>query len=155
MSEFSPETRASDADRDRVARRLQEHFAQGRLDSDDFNERLTRVYRARTGAELERITEDLPERDLADLRPAPRRPAGRSPGRRRGVLREPIVQIPWLIWGGVNTLCFTIWLITVVTGAHGGYPWWIWVMAPWGIVMLFATIGIAAVRRSDVPDGRD
>ncbi|RCV62285.1 hypothetical protein DEF24_01785 [Marinitenerispora sediminis] len=98
MSEFSPETRASDADRDRVARRLQEHFAQGRLDSDDFNERLTRVYRARTGAELERITEDLPERDLADLRPAPRRPAGRSPGRRRGVLREPIVQIPWLIW---------------------------------------------------------
>ncbi|MFC7329387.1 DUF1707 SHOCT-like domain-containing protein [Marinactinospora rubrisoli] len=154
MSEISPETRASDADRDRVARRLQEHFAQGRLENEDFTERLTRVYRARTEAELDLITADLPERDLADLRPAPRRTSARPP-RRRGVLREPTVLIPWLIWGGVNTLCFTIWLITVATGAHDGYPWWIWVAAPWGVVMLFVTLGIAAVRRSVEPEDGD
>jgi hypothetical protein len=55
-----PEMRASDADRDRVALVLREAAAEGRLDMDELDERLSAVYAAKTYAELEPITRDLP-----------------------------------------------------------------------------------------------
>ncbi len=64
MSETTPpdpgRMRASDADRDAVAHRLQEAFAEGRLDPDEHTERLDAVYRAKTVGELVPLTEDLP-----------------------------------------------------------------------------------------------
>lgn len=64
MSEITPpepgRMRASDADRDAVAHRLQEAFAEGRLDPDEHSERLDAVYRAKTIGELVPLTEDLP-----------------------------------------------------------------------------------------------
>ncbi|MGW7331497.1 DUF1707 SHOCT-like domain-containing protein, partial [Streptomyces sp. NPDC054840] len=55
-----PELRASDADRDRVVERLRDAVAEGRLDMEEFEERLDAVYRSRTYAELEPLTRDLP-----------------------------------------------------------------------------------------------
>ncbi|GAA3371950.1 DUF1707 domain-containing protein [Streptomyces sannanensis] len=62
-----PELRASDADREQVAERLREAMAEGRLDMEEFGERLDATYKARTYGELEPITRDLP----AGARPAP------------------------------------------------------------------------------------
>ncbi|MCJ1677131.1 DUF1707 domain-containing protein [Streptomyces sp. APSN-46.1] len=55
-----PELRASDADRDRVAERLRDAVAEGRLDMEEFEERLEAAYASRTYAELEPLTRDLP-----------------------------------------------------------------------------------------------
>ncbi|MFB7259609.1 DUF1707 SHOCT-like domain-containing protein [Streptomyces nojiriensis] len=55
-----PELRASDADRDRVVERLRDAVAEGRLDMEEFEERLDAVYKSRTYAELEPLTRDLP-----------------------------------------------------------------------------------------------
>ncbi|MEU6314609.1 DUF1707 domain-containing protein [Streptomyces sp. NPDC047014] len=55
-----PALRASDADRDRVAERLRDALAEGRLDMGEFEERLEAVYASRTYAELEPLTRDLP-----------------------------------------------------------------------------------------------
>ncbi|WAX79807.1 DUF1707 SHOCT-like domain-containing protein [Streptomyces sp. KMM 9044] len=55
-----PDLRASDADRERVAAVLQDAVAEGRLDLEEFEERLDATYRARTYRELEPITRDLP-----------------------------------------------------------------------------------------------
>lgn len=52
--------RASDADRERVAEVLRTAAAEGRLHLDELDERLAAVYAARTYAELEPITHDLP-----------------------------------------------------------------------------------------------
>ncbi|GAA2337289.1 DUF1707 SHOCT-like domain-containing protein [Dactylosporangium salmoneum] len=52
--------RASDADRERVAEVLRAAAAEGRLDLDEVDDRLHQVYAARTYAELEPITRDLP-----------------------------------------------------------------------------------------------
>ncbi|WP_445401357.1 DUF1707 SHOCT-like domain-containing protein [Streptomyces sp. LE64] len=52
--------RASDADRDQVAERLREAVAEGRLDLEEFGERLEAAYEARTYGELELLTRDLP-----------------------------------------------------------------------------------------------
>ncbi|MBB4934679.1 hypothetical protein F4561_005499 [Lipingzhangella halophila] len=53
--------RASDADRDRVADRLREALAQGRLDQTEYEERLDSVYTAKTVGELTPVLHDLPD----------------------------------------------------------------------------------------------
>ncbi|MEU8789034.1 DUF1707 domain-containing protein [Streptomyces sp. NPDC048643] len=55
-----PELRASDADRERVAEQLRDAVAEGRLDMEEFEERLEATYKARTYGELTPITRDLP-----------------------------------------------------------------------------------------------
>lgn len=60
MTDDVPELRASDADRERVAEVLRDAVAEGRLDMEEFGERLDAVYRARTYGELAPLTRDLP-----------------------------------------------------------------------------------------------
>ena len=62
-----PSVRASDRDRDRTAHQLREHHAAGRLDPEEFNERLDAVYEAKTIDDLDRLTADLPAVDLYPL----------------------------------------------------------------------------------------
>jgi Domain of unknown function (DUF1707)/Cell wall-active antibiotics response 4TMS YvqF len=65
--------RASDQDRERVAELLRDAAGEGRLDMGELDERLDAVYSAKTYAELEPITRDLPQAGSA--RPAPPVPA--------------------------------------------------------------------------------
>ncbi|MFE5819310.1 DUF1707 domain-containing protein [Streptomyces sp. NPDC056479] len=60
MTDEVPELRASDADRERVTEVLREALAEGRLDMDEFEERLDATYKARTYGDLAPITRDLP-----------------------------------------------------------------------------------------------
>ncbi|MBC9717111.1 DUF1707 and DUF2154 domain-containing protein [Streptomyces sp. TRM66268-LWL] len=60
MTDDLPELRASDADRERVAEVLRDALAEGRLDMEEFEERLDSVYKARTYGDLEPLTRDLP-----------------------------------------------------------------------------------------------
>ncbi|RKT04894.1 uncharacterized protein DUF1707 [Streptomyces sp. 3211.6] len=59
-AEAAPSLRASDADRERVVERLRDAVAEGRLDMEEFEERLEAAYKSRTYAELEPLTSDLP-----------------------------------------------------------------------------------------------
>jgi Domain of unknown function (DUF1707) len=56
--------RVSDADREHVADRLREHFAQGRLSSEELDERITATLSAKTYGDLRRVMADLPEPGL-------------------------------------------------------------------------------------------
>ncbi|MFI6933394.1 DUF1707 domain-containing protein [Streptomyces sp. NPDC050287] len=64
-----PELRASDADRERVADILRDALAEGRLDMEEFGERLDATYKARTYGELAPITRDLPAAARTDSAP--------------------------------------------------------------------------------------
>jgi hypothetical protein len=55
-----PALRASDADRDRMVVLLREHATQGRLTLEEFTERMSAAYLARTNDELEELSRDLP-----------------------------------------------------------------------------------------------
>ena len=70
--------RVSDADRERVTGRLREHFAEGRLTSDELDERVSAALNAKTFGDLRPLMADLPE-------PVPGAAAGGAPaaGRRR------------------------------------------------------------------------
>jgi hypothetical protein len=62
-------TRAADADREAVAEQLRGAVSEGRLDLSELDDRLTATYAARTHAELEAVTADLPAPRAADIRP--------------------------------------------------------------------------------------
>jgi len=108
--------RASDAEREHHAELLREHAAQGRLTVDELEERLDRVYAARTRGELEPIVADLP----AAHRPQPPRQ------RRRPRVRPELV--PFI---AVNLVLIAIW---AATGA--GYFWPIWPLLGWGLGLI-------------------
>jgi hypothetical protein len=52
--------RVSDAEREAAAAELREHFASGRLDQEELNERLSAVFAARTRGDLNALFTDLP-----------------------------------------------------------------------------------------------
>ena len=58
MSEL--EVRASDADREHAVVLLREHAAAGRLTLEEFTERMSAAYDARTTSELDELARDLP-----------------------------------------------------------------------------------------------
>jgi hypothetical protein len=55
-----PNLRASDDERDATADRLRQHHTDGRLDQEEFQERLDRCFAAKTVGELAELTRDLP-----------------------------------------------------------------------------------------------
>ena len=72
-----PATRASDRERDVVVQRVQDAFAEGRLDDAEFDERTRAALTARTHADLDALLADLP---AAPSAPGPA-PAVPAPGR--------------------------------------------------------------------------
>jgi Domain of unknown function (DUF1707) len=54
------EMRVSDAEREAAAAELRDHFASGRLDQEELNDRLDRVFAAKTRGDLNGLFGDLP-----------------------------------------------------------------------------------------------
>jgi hypothetical protein len=139
--------RASDGDRERVAAALREHMVEGRIDVDEFNERLEQVYKSRTYGELARVTSDLPATDLHALPATPPKPKPRKdPAKARDELRA-----NWAIWALASSINWVIWLIVSTTSDGPVYPWPLWVMGPWGVVLLLGTLSAAAGRDRQLP----
>jgi len=67
--------RISDADREQVTARLREHFAEGRLTSDELDERISTTLNAKTFGDLRGVMADLPEPGPLGPQQAPVPPA--------------------------------------------------------------------------------
>jgi hypothetical protein len=105
--------RVSDAEREQAATDLRDHYAAGRLSSDELSDRLDAIYAAQTESELAGLRGDLP-----DLRPVKR-----SADPRRALARRRIYQDA----GGVviaNVGCVGVW---AASGGHAAF-WPAWVM---------------------------
>jgi hypothetical protein len=90
--------RASDADRDRVAEVLRAAAADGRLGLDELDERLERLYAAKTYGELVPVVEDLPDvpRLGSPLEVTPKRDVAQRVG------GAPTSRVAKAIFGGVS-----------------------------------------------------
>src|SRR5580658_10777600 len=73
--------RVSDAERQEVADRLAEHFASGRLDQAEFDDRIGRAMGAKTRADLSGLFAGLPETGAPAV-PEFSRGGGRTPAGR-------------------------------------------------------------------------
>jgi hypothetical protein len=140
---YDPNIRASDADRDRAAALLREHHAAGRLEPEEFSDRLDRAFAARTVGEIDTLLKDLPSIDLYRLPDAvmTRQPLQSQP-RLRGPRGSGAWRAAWGCWFTVSLVCFVIWGLT----SAPGYVWPLWVAGPWGAVMAGSWLTTAAVR---------
>ena len=104
-------TRASDAERERAAAALREHYAQGRLSADELEQRAHAAYRASNRDELYVLFADLPAEPRSGFSPeALRRRARRL---HRALLRGHAVT--YLL---VNAFLVGVWTLT-----GGGLFW--------------------------------
>ncbi|GGK55188.1 hypothetical protein Ppa06_12200 [Planomonospora parontospora subsp. parontospora] len=135
MMAAGPQMRASDDDRDRVASVLREHYAQGRLTVEEFDERLEQLYASRTYGELATLTSDLPDVDLRAMQEvAPRPPAKEETEKGR-------LLAMWTPWALAVSINWGIWFaIGLGDDFDFPYPWPLWVMGPWGAILLVATV---------------
>jgi hypothetical protein len=74
-----PSMRVSHAERTDVADRLSRHYGDGRLDEEEFNERLDRAMKAKTRADLDGLFDDLPGDEPPPAPSAARPPVIRPP----------------------------------------------------------------------------
>lgn len=105
----SDSLRASDADRERVAEQLRDALAEGRLDMEEFEERLDATYKARTYGELKPITRDLPGAGTAAPPPV-------------SMVKEPVADRGWAgrIVGGEGS---STWGVAVMSGFERKGHW--------------------------------
>jgi hypothetical protein len=126
--------RVSDAERNAVVELLGQHYAEGRLDQSEFDERVNRAMAAKTRGDLEGLFDDLPE--LGQGAPAAGRPG--TPGgpggpgvpvrvrRGRGILRPLLFVALVLIAANVTWHAFfftsflvikpLIWVLVIAVG---------------------------------------
>jgi hypothetical protein len=77
-----PDLRIGDAERERAAGILRDHFADGRLTHEEFQQRLDAVFAARRQSDLDALTADLPHAAAPGAVPVPA--AGQRQGRSDG-----------------------------------------------------------------------
>ncbi|MFC0628748.1 DUF1707 SHOCT-like domain-containing protein [Kribbella deserti] len=140
-SKYQPHERFSESDRDKIAGRLRDAFADGRLDQPEFNTRLDRLYSSSTYGELEPLVRDLPPvrthstpAVARQVTPAPA--PGTFPERKKET--HPVLAAA----GGFGSIVLLNVLIWFVIGvANGGnWPnfWPVWLLIPWGVITLGA-----------------
>ncbi len=140
-----PHLRAADVDRAAVADVLGAHMSAGRLTVAEFDERLSRAYAAKTYGELDELTADLP--------PLPAGAAARVPAPAPEARPAPAAHASpsawthgwddghsWRSWLTTSLIVLTIWAATSLASWEFHYFWPIWVIGPWGAVLLAQTV---------------
>ncbi|RDI49042.1 DUF1707 SHOCT-like domain-containing protein [Nocardia mexicana] len=125
-------TRASDAERQQVAELLARHLSEGRLDLAEYDQRVAQVYATTTRDDLKLVLSDLPK----------------LPKQRAAQPKAPVVPVRFPIWQriegsawlGVSVLCLAIWAAISLGAGEFTYPWPIWVIGPWGAVLVFRVL---------------
>jgi hypothetical protein len=120
--------RVSDADRDRAAARLREHFAAGRLSPEELDERIAAALTAKTVGDVRRVMAGLPD-------PVPAPQARQSP---------PWAPRPGAVFGGgpriVPLAVFALIAALVIPGAG-----WLFPALPPLAVVLWLAAGLAGI----------
>ncbi|MGV9861360.1 DUF1707 SHOCT-like domain-containing protein [Rhodococcus koreensis] len=134
--QYADNIRISDSERDEVVGELGRHLTAGRLTIEEFDQRVAEVYRSATRLQAHQVLRDLPSTAPAVAAPPvatqPNRPARRRiPGHQ---------QIEWLAWAVAGGINIVIWgIIALATGVMI-YFWPVWVIGPWGLVLLGRTL---------------
>lgn len=108
------ELRVGHAEREGASHRLADHYAEGRLDEEEYSERLDAIWSARTRGDLAVVFHDLPAPVRAPRPAGPARPSYRPrPGERSWL-------VPVLVVAGV---------LALLGLALDVFPWWLLLVA--------------------------
>jgi hypothetical protein len=146
------EMRAADADRHAVADKLRVALDEGRLDLHEYDERLQQAYAAKTYGDLDQLLTDLPNAaPVAVPSPTPAAPA-----RRNDHVTAQWLAYVWSSWFPAVMITSTIWAVASLAAGELQYYWPIWVAGPWGVVLVWQTIGgLASGQPQKLADARE
>ena len=143
--------RASDDDRQQVVDRLRAAFEDGRLNMEEFTERVELAYQGITYGDLAKLHADLPPASPgAGPRRAPASAASPAVAAKRSVfacLPAPL-KVLWTIWLAAVSINVVVWVLVVGTSGHFIYPWPLWVAGPYGAALLAVSVPVVHSRRS-------
>jgi hypothetical protein len=140
-----PNLRAADTDRQVVADALGRAMSDGRLTVEEYDERLAKAYAAKTYGELDQLTTDLPRTGpVKQPAEAPKPARAGACGPAPWMVGRRAMWAPWLTTAIIVT---AIWLATSIGNGGPDYFWPIWVIVPWGAVLLARTITGVPPRR--------
>jgi hypothetical protein len=146
-----PHLLAADADRAAVVTRLDASLTDGRLTLAEYEDRSARAHAARTYGELAELTADLP-------RPASPQPQTQPSTVTRAVYAgawhgawDRDLRTAWTGWATTAVIVIGIWLVSMLATGDLQYPWPVWVVGPWGVVLAARTLG---ERRSNGDRGQ-
>jgi hypothetical protein len=133
--------RIGDAERDKAAEYLREHMAAGRLDAEEFDQRVTRALNAKVGPDLDALFTDLPEprpgSTLVPTEPFKAPPWQSQPVSSQEVAAPTPAQPPSTANRTFAIVSAAAWTIAIVfCFATGWQNWWILlipIFISWGI----------------------
>jgi hypothetical protein len=129
------EMRAADADRQHVADQLRAALDEGRLDLHEYDERLRDAYAAKTYGDLDRLLADLPAATPV-LPAAPATPVVRPEGGSTAAW----LAVVWGSWAKAAAFFTLIWLLPLFFAGELVFYWPVWVIGPWGAVLVMKTV---------------
>lgn len=140
-SQYQPHQRFTEADRDKIAGRLRDAFADGRLDQPEFSSRLDQLYTVQTYGELEPLVRDLPpvrtyQTPAVVQNSSPTPAPGTFPERKKG--NQPN-HLRALTGGFTGVVLVNVVIWAVIGLANGGdWPafWPVWLLIPWAFFAL-------------------
>jgi hypothetical protein len=141
--------RASDRDRQEVVDRLRGALTDGRLQMEEFVDRMGLAYQAQTYGDLAPLCADLPAAgSMTERRAAPPAPArpGRDPWRDVLAGLPTTLRVLWTIWLVAVSINVVVWALVSGTTAHLLYPWPLWVAGPWGAALFAVSAGVMQIR---------
>ncbi len=107
---------------------MREAYAEGRLTSEEFQDRTGRALAAKTVGDLTVLTADLP------APPTPVVPSSAEIARRRDVRRI------WTAWISMAVLLNAVWLLTVFTSSSFPGYWPVWPLGITGALAVVRTL---------------
>jgi hypothetical protein len=106
-----------------------------------------RAHAARTYGELAELTADLPRPARTEPRRSPVHQAVHA-GAWHGAWDRDL-RAAWTSWLTTAVLVVGIWLVSVLVTGNLHHPWPVWVIGPWGVVLLARTLGERRGRDDD------
>ena len=129
----APALRAADVDRERTVAQLRQHLADGRLDMEEFSERVDEAYAARTMNDLQHVLRELPHVQVREpLTPELRQQRSDLERKKRREFQQSLVSYVL-----VNTFLVGIWLATSIGAGEPIFFWPIFPMLGWGLGVAF------------------